>query len=69
MADIIAVLQGRHISVEVKTGKGAMRPSQHQHQRDIERAGGIFVLARSVDDVEEALLRAWSVRFGVPGGF
>jgi hypothetical protein len=48
--------RGRFLSIEVKTGTGELSADQREHKRRIERAGGIFIEARSVDDVQERLL-------------
>jgi len=37
--------------IEVKTSKGVLSEHQVKFQRDIERHGGVYVVARSVDDV------------------
>ena len=54
-ADIIGVSRGRAIAIEVKTPTG----KQSEHQRKFEaawrRAGGQYVLARSVSDALAAL--------------
>jgi hypothetical protein len=47
---------GRHIaqfmSIEVKTPKGVVRPEQLVWAENVRKAGGIAVIARSVDDVK-----------------
>ena len=46
---------GRHIaqfmSIEVKTPKGVVRPEQLTWAENVRQAGGIAVIARSVEDV------------------
>lgn len=55
-ADISGILQGgRRIEIECKTATGRQTPEQIAWQRMIERFGGLYILARSVDDVERAL--------------
>lgn len=56
-ADLIAILKpaGRALAVEVKTGTGKLTPAQRKYGLAIEHAGGIFVCARSVDDVADRL--------------
>lgn len=49
-ADIAGVLRGRHIEVEVKTPTGRQSDAQRRWQTAVERAGGRYVLARSVDE-------------------
>ena len=50
-SDIFALHQGRFYAIEVKSPKGEHRSSQKQFQSDVEVSGGIYILARSVDDV------------------
>jgi len=50
--DIIVVKDGKYIGIEVKTEKG--RPSDHQLEfgRDLILAGGMYVIARGIEDVQ-----------------
>lgn len=50
--ECVAAPNGVYIGIEVKSGKGGVQ-SDHQKQAEafIRRVGGIYVLARSVDDV------------------
>lgn len=55
-ADISGILMGgRRIEIEVKTATGQQRPEQKKWQAMIERFGGLYVLARTPDDVERAI--------------
>lgn len=54
-ADIAGVLRGRHVEIEVKTPKGRQSQQQERWQRAVERAGGTYVLARSVGEALSAL--------------
>lgn len=56
-ADITGLLipSGRRIEIEVKDAKGRQRQSQKKFQAMIENAGGIYILARSVEDVYKKL--------------
>jgi len=55
-ADITGILHdGRRIEIEVKSETGRQSPEQQRYQRMIERFGGIYILARSVEDVTAAL--------------
>ena len=62
--DIIACLPhpvsrlGIFIGVEVKTGRGELSLNQKKEKEWIERAGGIFIVAADVTEVEAALLDA-----------
>lgn len=54
--DIIGVLKGRFIVIEVKRGKGGVHTADQKNwQRNCERAGGLYILARSVSDVDVRL--------------
>lgn len=49
-ADISATWAGKSIKIEVKATKGEKQSEfQKQYQESIERAGGIYILARSFD--------------------
>lgn len=56
-ADICGVLApaGRFLAIECKSATGKQRKAQVTFQRVVEAMGGIYVLARSVDDVDRAL--------------
>jgi len=61
--DLIGVLNGRAIGVECKKplgprgghGGSVQTSEQKAFQDEFERAGGLYILARSVDDVEKAI--------------
>lgn len=53
--DILACYRGRFVGIEVKSRTGKQREAQVNFQRAFERAGGTYVLARSVDDVLTAI--------------
>lgn len=48
-ADIHAVINGRHVSIEVKVGRDRMSADQIKTKQDIERAGGLFFVAHSFE--------------------
>lgn len=50
-SDIIGVLRGRLIAIEVKTQKGKVSDAQRDFLTNIERCGGYAIIARSLDDV------------------
>lgn len=54
-ADIIGVAQGRFVAIEVKYGRGQQSELQREFQQHIERCGGNYILARSVDDALKGL--------------
>ena len=53
--DIIAVVGGRFIGIEVKDIKGKMNPNQEIFKENLEKAGGLYLLAKSIDDVMKIL--------------
>lgn len=57
LADICGVIapEGRLLMIEVKSARGVLSPEQRVMQRVITRFGGVFVVARSVADVDAAL--------------
>lgn len=55
VSDIIGIYKGRFLSIEVKSQKGRLSEDQKQWLRDVEAHGGISIVARSVEDVEQAL--------------
>ena len=56
VTDIICVIKGRFHGIEVKRKKGGKQSSeQFIFQQRLEEAGGVYILARSVEDVAEKL--------------
>ena len=54
ISDIIGVLPGgRFIAVECKAPGGRLSEHQTEFLKDIERMGGLAVIARSVEDLEK----------------
>lgn len=54
--DLLGVMHpGRAFAIEVKTAKGQQREAQRNWQKAWEKRGGIYVLARSVEDVYKEL--------------
>ena len=57
--DITGLLPGgKFIGVECKAKRGRQSPAQKDMQEEITRRGGIYVLARSAEDLKEALKNA-----------
>jgi len=50
-------LQGKSYGIEVKKPKEKQSDEQKEWQAKFENAGGIYILARSLDDVMEILER------------
>lgn len=51
--DILCVKHGIYIGIEVKSKTGKQDPDQVIFQKDLERAGGIYLLVRSSEEVEK----------------
>jgi len=52
-ADVHAIINGRHFSIEVKAGKDKMSAEQKKSQQEVERAGGIWLTIKSFDEFYE----------------
>jgi penicillin-binding protein-related factor A (putative recombinase) len=55
IADIIGVIDGRAIFIEVKSEKGRLSINQSAFLEEAKRHGAIAIVARSVEEVEKAL--------------
>ncbi|MDO4681110.1 MAG: VRR-NUC domain-containing protein [Aerococcus sp.] len=54
--DILACVDGRFVAIEVKRPKGGVVSPLQQHQmQKIKRAGGLAMVAHSVDQVKKEL--------------
>lgn len=49
--DLVVCYRGLYIGIEAKTPDGVQSRIQKTRQAQIEEAGGVYLLARSVDDV------------------
>lgn len=49
--DIICVIKGQYVGIEVKKPKGIQSEYQKIFQENLEKAGGRYILAFSIDDV------------------
>ena len=52
-ADISATIRGRSVKIEVKVGKDRQSEAQKRYQETIERAGGVYLIARDFDSFVE----------------
>ena len=52
-ADISATIRGCSVKIEVKIGKDRQSEAQKKYQDDIERAGGVYLIARDFDSFVE----------------
>lgn len=53
--DIVGCYQGRMLAIEVKTDRGRVSEHQQRFIDNINAAGGLAIVARSIDDVIVAL--------------
>ena len=53
--DIVACYKGRYIGLEAKSEKGVQSQIQKVRESEIIKAGGIYEVVRSVDDVKRVL--------------
>ena len=53
--DIVCVIKGRYVGIECKRVGGKQSPAQAEFQRQLEAAGGVYVLAFSIDDIEKQI--------------
>jgi hypothetical protein len=49
--DIICVIDGQYVGIEVKAPKGKQSDHQKEFQRKLEAAGGKYILAYSLDEI------------------
>ena len=55
VSDILGVLRGRFIAIEVKTPTGRLSKSQAKFLDEVKANGGLALVARSVEDVDNYL--------------
>ena len=54
-SDVIAIVAGAFVAIEVKTGTGRQTEAQRAFAEKVQRAGGRYVVVRSVEDAARAL--------------
>lgn len=55
VCDLLVCYKGRFIGIEVKNEKGKTSPLQEVNLKQIKEAGGISLVARSVEDVQKVI--------------
>jgi hypothetical protein len=55
VADLLVCYRGQFIAVETKSARGKQSDDQKNFQAYVERSGGRYVLARSLEDMEGVL--------------
>lgn len=53
--DLVACINGRFVAIEAKAGQGEQSPWQKLRQKQIENAGGVYIVAYGVEDVVDAI--------------
>ena len=61
-ADISATIKGRSVKIEVKVGSDAQSPAQRAYQREVEAAGGLYYIARDMDNFVQWYQSLWGGR-------
>ena len=51
LPDRFTIIKGRFIGIEVKIGNDTQRPEQKARQREIEAAGGLYLVAKTFDQI------------------
>lgn len=49
-ADIHCIIRGQHVSIEIKIGADRQSDNQHKEQARIERAGGVYIVVKTISD-------------------
>lgn len=49
-ADISATIKGRSVKIEVKIGRDRQSKDQLEYQKQIERSGGVYIIAKNFND-------------------
>lgn len=55
--DIIGIINGRFIGIEVKIGRDRQSADQKEVEREINEAGGVYFIAKSYDDYLEKIAK------------
>jgi hypothetical protein len=53
--DIVLICAGIYVGIECKSSSGRQSPAQKDFQDRLEKVGGVYILARSIDDVQKRL--------------
>jgi VRR-NUC domain len=56
VSDILGIYNGKPLAIEVKSKTGRLSPEQREFLDLFNNLGGIGIVARSVEDVEQSLL-------------
>lgn len=50
IGDILAIINGKAVMIEVKAGKDRMSEWQIATKKDVEKSGGVYLVVRTFDD-------------------
>ncbi len=50
IGDLIAIINGQTVMIEIKTGSDRQSQWQKQTQKQVEESGGVYIIARSFND-------------------
>jgi hypothetical protein len=53
--DIVAIICGQYVGIECKSTIGKQSDNQRLFQIGVEKAGGVYIIVRSVEDLLQAL--------------
>jgi len=53
--DIVLICAGIYVGIECKSSSGRQSPAQKDFQERLEKVGGVYILARSIDEVQKRL--------------
>jgi hypothetical protein len=67
-ADISATIMGRSVKIEVKIGKDRQSEAQKRYQEGVERAGGIYYIARDFQTFYDWFLKTFQPEEAVKYG-
>jgi len=56
-ADLSLIIKGRAIEVEIKIGNDRQSPAQKEYQAKVERAGGVYLIAKSFTEFTEEITK------------
>lgn len=55
--DIVCVISGLFVGIEVKRPGGRLSPLQEDFGKRLTKAGGIYIVATSIEDVEQGIAK------------
>lgn len=66
ISDVVGLVLGMPVFVEVKTDKGAQRKGQRAFQAAVEKAGGLYLVARSAEQAVDGVIAGLRARGLLP---